>query len=89
MYPNLSVRYRDRLFVPESCQEEVLQEFHHSHLAVHPKGTKMYHDLSRQFWWRGMKKDVAVFVSRSLTCQRSESRVSETSGLLQPLPIAE
>ncbi|KAL7207570.1 hypothetical protein ACSBR1_029504 [Camellia fascicularis] len=37
-----SVRYLDRLFVPESCKEEVLREFHHSRLAVHLGGTKMY-----------------------------------------------
>ncbi|KAL7208062.1 hypothetical protein ACSBR1_029925 [Camellia fascicularis] len=48
MYPDQSVRYRDRLFVPESCREEVLREFHHSRLAVHPGGTKMYRDLGRQ-----------------------------------------
>ena len=44
--PDQSVRYRDRLFVPESCREEVLREFHHSRLAVYSRGTKMYHDLS-------------------------------------------
>ena len=69
VYPDLSVRYRDRLFMPESCLEEVLREFHHSRLAVHLGGTKMYRDLGRQFWWRGMKKDVATFVSKCLTCQ--------------------
>ena len=66
MYPDQSVRYCDCLFVPESCREEVLREFHHSRLAVHPGGTKMYRDLGRQFWWRGMKKDVAVFVLSAL-----------------------
>ncbi|CAL5335639.1 unnamed protein product [Camellia sinensis] len=89
VYPDLSVRYRDRLFVPESCREEVLREFHHSHLAVHPGGTKMYRDLGRQFWWRGMKKDVAVFVSKCLTCQQVKAKHQRPAGLLQPLPIAE
>ena len=69
VYPDLSVRYRDRLFVPESCREEVLREFHHSRLMVQPGGTKMYRDLDRQFWWQGMKRDVAAFVSKCLTCQ--------------------
>ncbi|KAL7234563.1 hypothetical protein ACSBR1_018052 [Camellia fascicularis] len=50
VHSDLSVCYLDRLFVPKSCREEVLWEFHHSRLAVHPRGTKMYHDLSRQFW---------------------------------------
>ena len=30
----------------------------------------MYRDLRRQFWWPGMKKDLALFVSRCLTCQQ-------------------
>ncbi|XP_028085075.1 uncharacterized protein LOC114286178 [Camellia sinensis] len=63
VHTNSSVRYLDRLFVPKSMRNKVLKDFHHSRLAVHPGGTKMYRDLSRQFWWRGMKKDVASFVS--------------------------
>ena len=70
VYSDSSVRYLDRLFMQESYREEVLREFHHSRLAGHLRGTKMYHDLSRQFWWRGMKKDVAVVVMRCLTCQQ-------------------
>ena len=41
------LRYRDRLFVPVSCRDEVLREFHHSRFAVHPGGNKMYQDLRR------------------------------------------
>ena len=44
------LRYHDRLFVPESCRDEVLREFHTSQFAVHPGGTKMYQDLKRQYW---------------------------------------
>ena len=44
------VRYRGKPFVPLACHREVLKEFHHSCLAVHPRGTKMYHDLRRQYW---------------------------------------
>ena len=89
IHSDLSVRYLDRLFVPESCREEVLREFHHSRLAVYPGGTKMYHDLSHQFWWRGMKRDVALFVSKYLTCQQVKAEHQRPAGLLQPLPIAE
>ncbi|XP_028075715.1 uncharacterized protein LOC114277955 [Camellia sinensis] len=66
IYTDSSIRYLDQLFVPTSMRNEVLRDFHHSHLAVHLGGTKMYHDLSQQFWWRGMKKDVALIVSKCL-----------------------
>lgn len=44
-----ALRYSRRLFVPLHCRDEVLREFHHSRLAVHPRGTKMYRNFHRQF----------------------------------------
>ena len=53
--------------VPQSAdmREEILKEFHYFRFAVHPGGTKMYHDLRCQYYWSGMKKHVGEFV-RSL-----------------------
>ena len=44
-----SLRYRGRVMVPQSTdlREEILREFHCFRFAVHPGGTKMYHDLRR------------------------------------------
>ena len=66
-----SLRYRGRVVVPQSTdlREEILREFHCSRFAVHPGGTKMYHDLRRQYYWSGMKRHVRDFVRRCLTCQ--------------------
>ena len=50
LHSDQGLRYKSRLFVPLSSRDDVLHEFHHSRLAVHPGGTKMYHDLCRQFW---------------------------------------
>ena len=41
-------------------REEILREFHCSRFVVHPGGTKMYHDLRRQYYWRGMKRHVGI-----------------------------
>ena len=67
-----SLRYRGRVVVPQSTdlREEILKEFHCSRFAVHPGGTKMYHDLRRQYYWSGMKRHVGDFVRRCLTCQQ-------------------
>ena len=81
IHADSSLRYLGRLFVPSSCQDAILREFHHSPLAVHPGGTKMYRDLRRQFWWPGMKKDVALFVSRCLTCQQVKAEHQRPAGL--------
>nr|GFD14777.1 retrotransposon protein, putative, Ty3-gypsy subclass [Tanacetum cinerariifolium] len=55
--------------------------------SVHPGSTKMYHDLKQHFWWSGMKRDVATFVSRCLICQQVKIEHQRASGLLQPLDI--
>ena len=89
IHTDQSVRFQGKLFVPLSCRDEILREFHHSPLAVHPGGTKMYHDLRRQFWWSGMKRDVANFVSKCLTCQQVKAEHQRPAGELQPLPVAE
>ena len=59
-----SLRYRGRIVVPqlEKLREEILWEFHCSRFAVHPGGTKMYHDLHRKYYWSGMKRHVGDFV---------------------------
>nr|GFC47574.1 reverse transcriptase [Tanacetum cinerariifolium] len=61
-----------RLVVPNnaSLREALLTEAHSSSFSVHPGSTKMYHDLKQHFWWSGMKRDVATFVSRCLICQQ-------------------
>ena len=47
---DLGLRFHGRTFVPMASRELVITEFHQSRLAVHPRGTKMYHDLRRQYW---------------------------------------
>ena len=86
-----SLWYRGRIVVPQlaKLREEILREFHCSHFTVHPSGTKMYHDLRRQYYWSGMKRHVEDFVRRYLMCQQIKDEHQRTAGLLQPLKVAE
>nr|GEZ06692.1 DNA/RNA polymerase superfamily protein [Tanacetum cinerariifolium] len=79
-----------RLCVPNdaSLREALLTEAHSSPFSVHSGSTKMYHDLKQHFWWSGMKRDVATFVSRCLICQQVKIEHQRASGLLQPLDIS-
>ena len=85
------LRFRGRLSVPntEEIRKNLLREAHHSVYASHPGGTKMYHDLKENYWWNGMKRDVAKVVSQCLTCQRVKAEHQKLGGLLQPLLIPE
>jgi len=47
-----------------------MEEAHHTPYTVHPRVTKMYQDLRTNFWWEGMKRDIANFVLKCLTCQQ-------------------
>ena len=49
----------------------------------------MYHNIRDLYWWDGMKKDIADFVSKCLTCQQVKAEHQKPSGKLQPLPIPE
>ncbi|GJY87325.1 putative nucleotidyltransferase, ribonuclease H [Tanacetum coccineum] len=81
--------YGNRLCVPDdsSLREAILTEAHSSPFSIHPGSTKMYRDLKQNFWWNGMKQEVARFVAKCLTCQQVKIEHQRASGLLQPLDI--
>nr|GEX64639.1 putative nucleotidyltransferase, ribonuclease H [Tanacetum cinerariifolium] len=58
-----------------SLREALLTEAHSSPFS------------KQHFWWSGMKRDVATFVSRCLICQQVKIEHQRASGLLQPLDI--
>ena len=54
---------------------------------MHPGSTKMYRTIKENYWWFGMKKDIAKFVFRCLVCQQVKAEHRKPLGTLQPLPI--
>ena len=66
-----------------------MEEAHFSAYSIHLGSTKMYHDLKDTYWWNGMKRDIAYFMSKYLTCQQVKLEHHRPSKLLQQLPILE
>ncbi|GJU48905.1 putative reverse transcriptase domain-containing protein [Tanacetum coccineum] len=60
-----------------------MDEAHKSKYSVHPGADKMYYDLRDRYWWPGMKKDIAEYVSKCLTCLKVKAEHQRPSGLLQ------
>ena len=58
-----------RLCVPnvDELRKEIMREAHFSVYSIHLGSTKMYHDLKDTYWWNGIKRDIADFVSKCLT----------------------
>ena len=85
------IRFKGRIGIPESSdlKKAVLEEAHKSRLSFHPGMTKMYQDLKQNFWWNGMKRDVAEFVAKCLTCQKAKVEHQKPAGMLRPLEIRE
>ncbi|GKA43290.1 putative reverse transcriptase domain-containing protein [Tanacetum coccineum] len=50
---------------------------------------KMYYDLRDMYWWPGMKRDIATYVSKCLTCAKVKAEHQRPSGLLQQPEIPE
>ena len=59
-----------RMCVPEysELKRDIMEEAHSSAYAMHPGSAKMYKTLKEHYWWNGMKREIASFVSRCLTC---------------------
>jgi len=49
----------------------------------------MYRSVKENYWWRGMKNDIAEYVAKCLTCQQVKAEHQVRAGLLQPLLIPE
>ncbi|KAJ9544482.1 hypothetical protein OSB04_024189 [Centaurea solstitialis] len=86
------VRYfKGRVWVPKTgnLRGLILKEAHESRYSIHPGADKMYKDLKEYYWWPGMKKDVASYVGRCLTCSKVKAENQKPSGLLQQPGIPE
>lgn len=83
------ILFEGRICVPNetNLKKRILEEAHKSSFSIHPDSTKMYHDLKRDYWWSGMKIDIAEFVAKCLVCQQFKAEHQRPVGMLQPLEI--
>ena len=89
IYSDGSLRFKGRWCVPD-CSElktQILTEGHYAPYSIHPGGDKMYQDLKKIFWWPNMKREIAEFVSKCLTCQKIKAEHKRPAGLTQPLDV--
>ena len=78
-----------RLCLPsvEELERQVLEGAHFSAYGMHPGSTKMYRTLKEYYWWSGMKREVAEYVSKCFICQQVKAERQKPYGLMQPLTI--
>ncbi|GKC96572.1 putative reverse transcriptase domain-containing protein, partial [Tanacetum coccineum] len=61
----------------------IMHESHKSKYSIHPGCDKMYNDLKQLYWWPNMKAEIAIYVSKCLTCAKVKTEYQKPSGLLQ------
>ena len=64
-----------------------MDEAHISAYAMHPGSTKMYHTIRHYYYWPGMKREIAEYVSSCAICQQVKVERKKPYGLMQRLPI--
>ncbi|GJW90999.1 putative reverse transcriptase domain-containing protein [Tanacetum coccineum] len=86
-----SLYFLDSIWVPlvGDVRITIKDEAHKSKYSVHPGADKMYYDLRDMYWWPGMKRDIATYVSKCLTCSKVKAEHQRPSGLLQQPEIPE
>jgi hypothetical protein len=85
----LAIGGKNRLCVPESERERVLQEAHDTPLAAHPGRDNLVHNLQRRFFWPKMRHDITQYVRTCARCQKAKPRNTREPGHLIPLQLAE
>nr|GEV95802.1 putative reverse transcriptase domain-containing protein [Tanacetum cinerariifolium] len=83
--------YLFRIWVPlkGDVRTLIMNEAHKLKYFVHPGADKMYYDLKDRYWLPRMKKDIAVYVSRCLSCLKVKAEHQRPSDLLQQPKIPE
>jgi hypothetical protein len=83
------VWFNNRIVVPKNdvVRQQILDEAHLSRYSIHPRSTKMYHDLKQHYWWTKMNIKIARYVERCDTCRRVKAIHMKITGPLQSLPI--
>jgi hypothetical protein len=84
-----AILFEGRICAPKDSElkRAILEEAHKSSFSIHPGATKMYQDLKKDYWWPGMKSDIAEFVARCIVCQQIKIEHQRPVGLLQLLEI--
>ena len=81
--------HKNRLWVPLDLYADVIREAHDQPACGHPGVARTYELLKREYYWRGIKADIARYVRNCYICHRAKASRHKLNGLLKPLPISQ
>ena len=82
---------KNRIFVPnvQDLKRMILHETHNVPYAGHPGYQNIVATIKSHYFWPGMKKEIAEYITRCMECQKVKVENRHLAGLLQPLTILE
>ena len=83
--------YKNRIYIPNvaNLRRVVMDEIHQAPYSGHPGYQKTITIARKQYFWRGMRKDIVEYISRCMKCQELKVKNQHPASLLQPLPVPE
>ncbi|GJU84689.1 putative reverse transcriptase domain-containing protein [Tanacetum coccineum] len=74
----------DRSWLPcyGDLRTMIMHKSHKPKYSIHPGSDKMYQDMKKLYWWPNMKANIAIYVSKCLTCAKVKTEHQRPSGLL-------
>ena len=85
------IQFNGRIYVlaKSELKKIIIQEMHNVPYAGHPQYQKTLTAFKKQFYWPGLKKEVAMYIAHYLECHRVKAEHKHPASLLHPLHILE
>jgi hypothetical protein len=83
--------YKGKVYVSNffELKNAILKEMHNVPYVGHIGYHKIIEIVRSQYFWPGMKKEVAYYIAKCLECQKVKTKHRHPAGFLQPFPILE
>jgi hypothetical protein len=80
---------KNKIFIPngQNLKRIILHEMHNVPYEGHPRYQKTIAVVKSQYFWPGMKREIAEYIARCMECQKLKAEHRHPAGLLQPFPI--
>jgi transposase InsO family protein len=81
--------YKQKIVLGKSpeIKAQVLKFVHSDPMAGHSGYDKTIQRAKRDFYWKGMRREIKRFIRECDNCQQNKHENTRPAGLLQPLPI--